>query len=93
MARYHRGNLPQRSHIPYVELDQDERLLVNKLAALLRVANALDAEHLQKVQDIRLVRTEKAWLLELIATGDVTMPSRSVCSVATPPSRGCTRLA
>lgn len=73
VARYHRGNLPQRSHLPYVELDQAERLLVNKLAALLRVANALDAEHLQKVQDIRLVKTEKAWLLELIATGDVTM--------------------
>ena len=73
VARYHRGSLPQRSHLPYVELDQHERLLVNKLAALLRVANALDAEHLQKVRDIRLVRGEKAWVLELIGTGDITM--------------------
>ncbi len=29
---------------------------MNKLAAMLRVANALDAEHLQKVRDIRLLR-------------------------------------
>jgi exopolyphosphatase / guanosine-5'-triphosphate,3'-diphosphate pyrophosphatase len=73
VARYHRGSLPQRNHIPYVELDQPERLLVNKLAALLRVANALDAEHLQKVQDVRLVRNEKTWVLELVASGDVSM--------------------
>lgn len=73
VARYHRGSLPQRSHLPYVELDQHERLLVNKLAALMRLANALDAEHLQKVRDIRLVRGEKAWVLELVGTGDITM--------------------
>jgi len=73
VARYHRGSLPQRSHLPYVELDQHERLLVNKLAAMLRVANALDAEHLQKVRDLRLVRSDRAWVLELTGTGDITM--------------------
>ena len=73
VARYHRGNLPQRSHLPYLELDQHERLLVNKLAAILRLANALDAEHLQTVRDIRLVKSEKAWVLELVPSGDVTM--------------------
>jgi exopolyphosphatase/guanosine-5'-triphosphate,3'-diphosphate pyrophosphatase len=73
VARYHRGSLPQRSHLAYLELDQHERLLVNKLAAILRVANALDAEHLQKVQDVRIVRGEKAWVLEIAGAGDVTM--------------------
>jgi exopolyphosphatase/guanosine-5'-triphosphate,3'-diphosphate pyrophosphatase len=73
IARYHRGNLPQRSHPAYLELDHDERLLVSKLAALLRIANALDAEHLQKVRGIRLVRGGAAWILELTGTGDITM--------------------
>ncbi|MBS1818426.1 MAG: Ppx/GppA family phosphatase [Acidobacteria bacterium] len=73
VARYHRGNLPQRSHLPYMELDQPERMLVNKLSAILRVANALDAEHLQKVRDLRLLRDDQPWVLELIGTGDVTM--------------------
>lgn len=73
VARYHRGNPPQRSHLPYVELDQPERMIVNKLAALLRVANALDAEHLQKVSDLRLVRTGPTWILELVGKGDITM--------------------
>jgi exopolyphosphatase / guanosine-5'-triphosphate,3'-diphosphate pyrophosphatase len=73
IARYHRRGPPQRSHLPYMELDRDDRLLVNKLAAILRVANALDAEHLQKVRDLRVVRSEKAWILELDGTGDITM--------------------
>lgn len=73
VARYHRGSLPQRSHLPYVSLDQHERVLVNKLAALLRIANALDAEHLQKVRDVRVVRGERTWVLELQGAGDTTM--------------------
>jgi len=39
---------PQRTHLPYVALDRDERVAVDKLAALLRLANALDADHLQR---------------------------------------------
>jgi exopolyphosphatase/guanosine-5'-triphosphate,3'-diphosphate pyrophosphatase len=73
VARYHRGGAPQRSHQPYMALDRRDRLLVNKLAAILRVANALDAEHLQKVRDLRLVREDGSWVLELDGTGDITM--------------------
>ena len=54
VARYHRRGAPQRSHLPYAALDRQERLIVNKLSALLRVANALDAEHLQKVRDLHV---------------------------------------
>ena len=50
-----------------------DRLLVNKLAAILRLANALDAEHLQKVRDVRLVRGDNSWLLEIDGSGDITM--------------------
>ena len=73
VARYHRRATPQSSHVEYIELDRSDRLVVNKLAAILRVANALDAEHLQKVGDIHLVRGDKAWVLELDGTGDLTM--------------------
>ena len=45
--------MPQQSHLPYIALDRGDRLIVNKLAAMLRLANALDAEHLQKVHDAR----------------------------------------
>lgn len=73
IARYHRRGLPNKSHLLYVALDRQDRLIVNKLGALLRIANALDAEHLQKVREIRLIRRDRAWILEVAGDGDLTM--------------------
>jgi exopolyphosphatase/guanosine-5'-triphosphate,3'-diphosphate pyrophosphatase len=73
IARYHRRGLPQKSHLPYMALDREDRVRVNKLSALLRVANALDAEHVQKVTDVRVTREDDAWILEVQGTGDLTM--------------------
>jgi exopolyphosphatase/guanosine-5'-triphosphate,3'-diphosphate pyrophosphatase len=73
IARYHRRATPQKSHLPYMALDSDARVVVNKLAAILRVANALDADHLQKVKDVRVVPEEGGWVLEVSGAGDLTM--------------------
>jgi exopolyphosphatase/guanosine-5'-triphosphate,3'-diphosphate pyrophosphatase len=73
IARYHRRGLPQKSHVPYIALDRHDRLVVNKLAAILRIANALDAERLQKVTDLTLVKRERGWILEIAGIGDLTM--------------------
>jgi len=45
VARYHRKALPQANHPEYMALDRDSRLAVSKLAAILRVADALDRRH------------------------------------------------
>jgi exopolyphosphatase/guanosine-5'-triphosphate,3'-diphosphate pyrophosphatase len=73
IARYHRRGLPQESHLPFIALDRTDRLIVSKLAAILRVVNALDAEHAQKVRDVRLIRRGSSWILELDGDGDLTM--------------------
>ena len=73
IARYHRRGTPQRSHVPYVALDRQDRLVVNKLAAILRIANALDAEHVQKVRALHVSRRGSTWVLQLDGTGDLTM--------------------
>jgi len=73
IARYHRRGLPQNSHPPYAALDRQDRLIVDKLAAILRLANALDAEHLQKVTAVRLLRGTRNWILEIEGDGDLTM--------------------
>jgi exopolyphosphatase / guanosine-5'-triphosphate,3'-diphosphate pyrophosphatase len=73
IARYHRGQMPQRSHASFAGLERRDRLIVSKLAAFLRVANALDAEHLQKVTDVRLTRQDRAWVLTISGQGDLTM--------------------
>jgi exopolyphosphatase/guanosine-5'-triphosphate,3'-diphosphate pyrophosphatase len=45
VARYHRKALPQANHPEYMAMDRDSRLVVSKLAAILRVADALDRRH------------------------------------------------
>ena len=78
IARYHRGALPQKTHLPYVALDREDRITVDKLAAILRIANALDAEHVQKVRGLA------AWC-------DATRPGR--CSSTAPEIMTMERLA
>jgi exopolyphosphatase/guanosine-5'-triphosphate,3'-diphosphate pyrophosphatase len=73
VARYHRRAMPQKSHLPYMALDREARVVVNKLSAILRLANALDADHLQKVKDVRVFPEADAWVLEAEGAGDLTM--------------------
>jgi exopolyphosphatase/guanosine-5'-triphosphate,3'-diphosphate pyrophosphatase len=78
VARYHRRGLPQQSHLPYMALDRTERVRVNKMAAILRIANALDAEHSQKVQSVRVTPADGVWLLEVEGIGDLAMERMKV---------------
>ncbi|MFS8531238.1 HD domain-containing protein [Sphaerobacter thermophilus] len=53
IARYHRGAAPSLEHTGYRSLPRRLRPLVDQMAALLRIAEALDASHLQVVREIR----------------------------------------
>jgi exopolyphosphatase/guanosine-5'-triphosphate,3'-diphosphate pyrophosphatase len=52
VARYHRGDLPKDTQKYFRRLDNDSKLCVRKLSALLRLADALDAEHKQLVTNL-----------------------------------------
>lgn len=54
IARYHRRSSPLKSHILYNSLASVEQIVVQKLSALLRVANALDRSHKQKVKKLEV---------------------------------------
>jgi exopolyphosphatase/guanosine-5'-triphosphate,3'-diphosphate pyrophosphatase len=51
VARYHRRGVPQADHPAYASLPRPARLTVNRLSAILRVADALDKSHSQRVQN------------------------------------------
>lgn len=53
VARYHRRSTPDRRREDLSHLSASELTLVRKLAALLRLANALDASHRQPVVRVR----------------------------------------
>lgn len=54
VARYHRRGLPSEDHLIYNSLSDENQILVQKLSALLRVANALDRSHRQKAKKVEI---------------------------------------
>ena len=77
-ARYHRKSPPRPAHEEFVRLDRKNRVVVMKLAAILRIADALDCSHSRRnrpltfeLEDDRLViratGPAAAWAQEEVA--------------------------
>jgi len=73
VARYHRKGVPAPHHEAYTRLPAEDQALVVKLASLLRVADALDREHVQAVREVRARPTRKSVILEVDGTGDLLL--------------------
>jgi exopolyphosphatase/guanosine-5'-triphosphate,3'-diphosphate pyrophosphatase len=56
VARYHRRASPQPTHEGYNTLERDERVAVAKMAAILRVADALDESRSQRIHELTCSR-------------------------------------
>jgi len=54
LARYHRRYNPEPNHPHFSDLSREERMIVLKLAALLRLADSLDRSHAQRIKSIQL---------------------------------------
>ncbi len=52
VARYHRKSHPKQKHPEFASLSPANQTIVKKLSAILRVADALDRSHQQKISDI-----------------------------------------
>ncbi len=73
VARYHRRSSPQPTHEGYGSLPREERVVVAKLAAILRVAIALDESRTARVRQFRCIRESKRLVIELPGTEDNSM--------------------
>lgn len=73
VARYHRKSFPKPQHEPYRVLSSRERVLVSKLAAILRLADALDNEHASKVSGVGVDIRRPKVLLSLRGDGDLLL--------------------
>ena len=71
IARYHRKAEPAPHHELFMQLKEKERDRVGKLASLLRIADALDREHLQRVDDLQVERKAKSIVLHWRGGGDL----------------------
>lgn len=55
-ARYHRRASPKPTHTVFTALSRDQRIAVVKMAAMLRVADALEASHSQRLHELKFSR-------------------------------------
>ena len=73
IARYHRRALPSLNHPEFAALDRDKRITVTKKAAILRVADALDRNHLQLASSPKIALTKDELVITINGAEDLTL--------------------
>jgi exopolyphosphatase/guanosine-5'-triphosphate,3'-diphosphate pyrophosphatase len=73
VARYHRKALPSPAHPEFASLPQDDRMTVVKLAAILRVADALERTHRETPRVLEFRREADRFVILLRDMEDLTM--------------------
>lgn len=77
-ARYHRRASPQSTHEGYVALERDERVAVSKMAALLRVAKALDESRSQRIFDLKCEQDDDRLVISIPRVEDLSLEQLSL---------------
>ncbi|RPJ22397.1 MAG: HD domain-containing protein, partial [Chloroflexi bacterium] len=70
LVRYHRRQSPSTADENFKSLPQKDRLIVIKLAALLRLADSLDISHMENVTDVTLQETKSGWRMKISGRQD-----------------------
>jgi exopolyphosphatase/guanosine-5'-triphosphate,3'-diphosphate pyrophosphatase len=70
---YHRGGPPSASDIEYIALQREDRILVLKMVSILRVADALDRGHSQRIKNIRVERKGETLILHTEGGQDLSL--------------------
>jgi exopolyphosphatase / guanosine-5'-triphosphate,3'-diphosphate pyrophosphatase len=73
VARYHRKSPPKLLHKPYEDLAPKHRLMISKLAAILRLADALDHEHASTVENVEVDYKRPRFMFRLKGKGDMLL--------------------
>ncbi len=73
VARYHRRALPKPTHTQYNALTRSQRVAVSKMAALLRIALALDASRTQRIKEIECQRIRKRVIISVPNVDDLSV--------------------
>jgi exopolyphosphatase / guanosine-5'-triphosphate,3'-diphosphate pyrophosphatase len=83
VARYHRRSRPKPFHENYIALPRESRMIVNKLAAILRVADALDVSRTQSIQDFRChIDSKNVFVISVPAGLDLILEQRTLAEKA-----------
>lgn len=70
IARYHKGPQPKERHSNYMALSAADRETVCRLAGILRVADALDRRHDNRVKDVLCKRVRNVFHIQLASASE-----------------------
>jgi len=73
VVRYHRRAAPQASHDVYGGLQQSDRVIVGKLAAILRVAIALDDTRTGRIREVSCSRRDGQFIIAAQSIEDISL--------------------
>jgi exopolyphosphatase/guanosine-5'-triphosphate,3'-diphosphate pyrophosphatase len=80
IARYHRRGMPKPSHVEYMALPRKTRVVINKLAALLRMADALSRGHFPPVAELRFERQGDELVIYVPGGADLLLEQRAMAA-------------
>jgi exopolyphosphatase/guanosine-5'-triphosphate,3'-diphosphate pyrophosphatase len=72
VIRYHQGGEPTQADIEYISLQREERIIVLKMASILRVADALDRGHTQHLKNLSVERRAETIALHAQGVYDIS---------------------
>ena len=78
VARYHRRSSPKPVHTDYMMLPRQTRVVINKLAALLRVADALARGHVRSANDLQMERVGDDLVVYVAGDDDLFLEQRAI---------------
>lgn len=78
VARYHRRSAPKPSHTEYMSLARENRIIVNKLAAILRLAKALDVSDIRRIDQVRFAFEEDRFVVRIPGLSEHSLRMRSL---------------
>jgi exopolyphosphatase/guanosine-5'-triphosphate,3'-diphosphate pyrophosphatase len=70
LVRYHRKEVPSTGDENFKSLSHQDRTIVNKLTALLRLADSTDVSHDHLVTDVKLYKNEQGWHIRVSGQTD-----------------------
>ena len=76
--RYHRKAPPASTHVNFIALPREDRIVVMKLAAIIRVADALDRGHDQRLRDAVFERREERFVIRAPSAADLSLERLSL---------------
>lgn len=73
IVRYHQDDLPDLIDENYSNLNYRDRMVVSKLAAILKLANSLDLSYNQKINDINIIEDGNHLLFKITTKEDILL--------------------